>query len=233
MHFFFINMIFIVNILSLLKVTAIPKSNLFKQTQCWLFNDTEYLLWLWNSNPTENHTPPVELISEPHTQVLPLFAQSLTDVLSVPDAQLDALSLPRLRRDMGLKSSFPSGWGLEDMGMPYRKLDRTELQEVAGLDDVTTWEAAFPGPWLLGVMVAVEELWLTSMLVFVPRDKSSVALRTETKWIQRASEGWFKRKKYVKRSFLVCLYLMLLIELHGIYSFLVVHFSKWYKIEHW
>lgn len=42
--------------------------------------------------------------------------------------------------------------------MPYRKLDRTELLEVAGLDDVTTWEAAFPGPWLLAVMTPVEEL---------------------------------------------------------------------------
>lgn len=44
------------------------------------------------------------------------------------------------------------------MGMPYRKLDRTELLEVAGLDDVTTWGVVFPGPWLLGVMTAVEEL---------------------------------------------------------------------------
>lgn len=42
--------------------------------------------------------------------------------------------------------------------MPYRKLDRTELLEEAGLDDVTTWEAVFPELWLLGVMTAVEEL---------------------------------------------------------------------------
>lgn len=44
------------------------------------------------------------------------------------------------------------------MGMPYRKLDRMELLEVAGLEDVTTWAVVFPGPWLLGVMTAVEEL---------------------------------------------------------------------------
>lgn len=89
---------------------------------------------------------------------LPLLAQSLTDMfLSVPAVQLATLSLPRLRRDMGLKSSLPSGWGLEDMGMPYRKFDRTELLEVAGLDDVTTWAAVFPVPWLLCVM-AVEVL---------------------------------------------------------------------------
>lgn len=62
--------------------------------------------------------------------------------------------------------------------MPYRKLDRTELADVAGLDDVTTWEAAFPTPWLLGVMAA-EELWVTSVLVLVSRDKSSVGLDTE------------------------------------------------------
>lgn len=64
--------------------------------------------------------------------------------------------------------------------MPYRKLDRTELADVAGLDDVTTWEAAFPTPWLLGVMAAAaEELWVTSVLVLVSRDKSSVGLDTE------------------------------------------------------
>lgn len=43
------------------------------------------------------------------------------------------------------------------MGIPYRKLDRTELLEEAGLDDVTAWAAAgFPGPWLLGVMTTEE-----------------------------------------------------------------------------
>lgn len=42
--------------------------------------------------------------------------------------------------------------------MPYRKLDRTEVPDVAGLDGVATWEAAFPTPWLLGVMAAEEEL---------------------------------------------------------------------------
>lgn len=88
--------------------------------------------------------------------ILPLLAQSLTDVLL--SVQLASLSLPRLRRDMGLKSRLPSGWGLEDMGMPYRKFERTELLEVAGLDDVTTGAVVFPGPWLLCVMMAVEEL---------------------------------------------------------------------------
>lgn len=40
----------------------------------------------------------------------PLLAESLADaLLSVPVVQPAALSLPRLRRDMGLKSSFPSG----------------------------------------------------------------------------------------------------------------------------
>lgn len=119
----------------------------------------------------------------PHTDILPLFAQSLTDVLilSVPAVQLASLSLPRLRSDMGLKSNLPSRWGLEDMGMPYRKLDRTELLEVAGLDDVTTWAVVFPGPWLLGVMTAVEELWLTSVLDLASRDKSSAGLYADTK----------------------------------------------------
>lgn len=80
------------------------------------------------------------------------------DILSVPDVQPVALSLPRLRKDMPLKSSFPSGWGLDDMGIPYRKLDRTELLEVEGLDDVTTGGADFMGPWLLAVMAVVAEL---------------------------------------------------------------------------
>ena len=44
------------------------------------------------------------------------------------------------------------------MGMPYRKFDRTELLEEAGLDEVTAWALVFPGPRLLGVMTAVEEL---------------------------------------------------------------------------
>lgn len=40
----------------------------------------------------------------------PLPAESLADaLLSVPVVQPAALSLPRLRRDIGLKSSFPSG----------------------------------------------------------------------------------------------------------------------------
>ena len=90
---------------------------------------------------------------------LPLLAQSLTDMfLSAPAVQLASLSLPRLRKDMGLKSSLLSGWGLEDMGMPYRKFDRTELLEVAGLDDVATWAVVFPGPWPLGVTAALEAL---------------------------------------------------------------------------
>lgn len=45
--------------------------------------------------------------------------------------------------------------------MPYRKFERTELLEVAGLDDETAGVVVFTGPWLLCVMMAaavVEEL---------------------------------------------------------------------------
>lgn len=88
--------------------------------------------------------------------ILPVLERSLTDEpLSV---QAASLSLPRLRSDMGLKSSLLSGWGLEDMGIPYRKFERTELVEVAGVDDVTTWAVVFTGQWLLCIMTAVEEL---------------------------------------------------------------------------
>lgn len=87
--------------------------------------------------------------------------------------QLASLSLPRLRRVAGLKSSLLSGWGLEDMGIPYRKFDRTELLAVAGLGEVT----AFAAPWLLGVMTAAaEELLFTSMLGLASLDKSSACL---------------------------------------------------------
>lgn len=114
---------------------------------------------------------------------LPLFAQSLADMfLSV---QLASLSLPRLRRDMGLKSNLLSGWGLEDMGMPYRKFDRTELLEVAGLDDVTTWALLFPGQWL----TAGEALWPASALDLASRGRSSAGLSTET-------ESKRRRKNY-------------------------------------
>lgn len=55
--------------------------------------------------------------------------------------------------------------------MPYRKLDRTELLEEAGLDeddDVTTWEVAFPGVLLLG-----EGFRLLSVVALGSRGKSS------------------------------------------------------------
>lgn len=55
--------------------------------------------------------------------------------------------------------------------MPYRKLDRTELLEEAGLDeddDVTTWEEAFPGVLLLG-----EGFRLLSVVALGSRGKSS------------------------------------------------------------
>ena len=115
--------------------------------------------------------------SDPHTHTSPLLVPSLEHVLSVPAVQLASLSLPRLRRDKGLKSSLLSGWGLEDMGMPYRKSDRTELLEVAGLDDGAAGAGVFPAPWPLGVTVAaVEVLWLTSVLDLASRDRSSAGL---------------------------------------------------------
>lgn len=55
--------------------------------------------------------------------------------------------------------------------MPYRKLDRTELLEEAGLDeddDVTTWEEAFPGVLLLG-----EGFRLLSVVALGSRGNSS------------------------------------------------------------
>lgn len=61
--------------------------------------------------------------------------------------------------------------------MPYRKLDRTELLEEAGLDeddDVTTWEEAFPGVLLLG-----EGFRLLSVVALGSRDKSSAGLNKQ------------------------------------------------------
>lgn len=61
--------------------------------------------------------------------------------------------------------------------MPYRKLDRTELLEEAGLDeddDVTTWEEAFPGVLLLG-----EGFRLLSVVALESRGKSSAGLKKQ------------------------------------------------------
>lgn len=97
--------------------------------------------------------------------------------LSSPPAQLSftavfsALSLPRLRKDMALRSSFPSGWGLEDMGMPYRKLDRTELLDEDGTAAAATATAAAAA--LTGTCALA--LWLTSV-VLASRGRSSAGL---------------------------------------------------------
>lgn len=60
-----------------------------------------------------------------------LTASFPQQLFSAAALQVLGLSLPRLSNETGLKSSFPSGEGLEDMGMPYRKFDRTELLEAA------------------------------------------------------------------------------------------------------
>lgn len=73
--------------------------------------------------------------------------------------------------------------------MPYRKLDRTELLEEAGLDeddDVTTWEEAFPGVLLLG-----EGFRLLSVVALGSRDKSSAGLnkQKEKKGEKKETQG--------------------------------------------
>lgn len=120
--------------------------------------------------------------SSPVKSISPLLAPSFTEEpLSVPHGQLAIRSLPRLRRDVGLKSSLPSGWGLEDIGMPYRKFDRTELLQVAGLGEATAWADVFPGAWLLCDTMAVEGPLLTSALNLASRGDSSACLCKEAR----------------------------------------------------
>ena len=80
------------------------------------------------------------------------------------------------------------GWGLDDMGMPYRKLDSTELpavteeqeEEEGGLEDMADpWGCwGFAGlPWGPGDSFAGDGLWLTSTLGLESRGESSGGLQ--------------------------------------------------------
>ena len=108
--------------------------------------------------------------------------------MSPPVAMAPARSLPRLRRQTGLMSRLLSrGWGLEDMGMPYRKLESTELlavmeeeeEEEGGLEDV---EGPWGGwglaalPWAPGDSLAGEGLWLRSAAGLDSRGESADGL---------------------------------------------------------
>lgn len=63
-----------------------------------------------------------------NSRFLPLSAHSLVcTAFSSADAHMPSLSLPMLCSDVGFRSILLSGWGWEDMGMPYRKLESIEL----------------------------------------------------------------------------------------------------------